>query len=154
MAEKIAFYGDPRGKDGVNKKWFAENTTKIKPPYQMTYADKPIATITVHKKCAQALVDALEDIWVACGKDQTTVEKHKLHRFAGVFNYRLISGSGNLSNHSFACAIDLNAEENGFGVTKPTIPKFAVDAFKKQGARWGGDYTKRKDPMHFEFVSA
>jgi hypothetical protein len=28
-----------------------------------------------------------------------------------------------------------------------------VNAFKNQGALWGGDYKGRKDPMHFEFVS-
>jgi len=33
------------------------------------------------------------------------------------------------------------------------MPQLVIDAFKHQGARWGGDYRGRKDPMHFEFVS-
>jgi hypothetical protein len=31
------------------------------------------------------------------------------------------------------------------------MPAWVVAAFKRQGARWGGDYRGRKDPMHFEF---
>ena len=38
-------------------------------------------------------------------------------------------------------------EQRAAAVTAPP------DAFKRQGARWGGDFKKRTDPMHFEFVS-
>ncbi len=37
---------------------------------------------------------------------------------------------------------------------KGTLSTLVIDAFKKQGFRWGGDYKGRKDPMHFEAVSA
>src|SRR5262249_27953506 len=49
-------------------------------------------------------------------------------------------------------AVDINPEGNELR-TKGSMPKFAIDAFKRQGARWGEDYKGRKDPMHFEFVS-
>jgi hypothetical protein len=39
------------------------------------------------------------------------------------------------------------------GVKKGTMPDFAVEAFDKQGFRWGGRYKSRKDWMHFEAVS-
>lgn len=119
----------------------------------MYYAGKPIKTITVHKKCADAFMAAFNDIWEACGKDQKNVDKTGASDYAGVYNYRVIAGSGNLSNHSFACAIDLSPKSNGFYVTKTTLGNVVIAAFKKQGARWGGDYKGRKDPMHFEFVS-
>lgn len=54
-------------------------------------------------------------------------------------------------NHAYAAAVDLNAEENGL-YTKGNMPQFVVDAFCRQGAMWGGWYSGRKDPMHFEFV--
>lgn len=153
LAAKVAFYGDPRGKHGVNPTWFAKNIVRIKPPFQMYYAGKPISTISVHKKCADAFLAAFKEIWEKCEKDQKRVDKTGASDFAGVFNYRVIAGSGNLSNHSFACAIDLSPKSNGFYVTKTTLSNIVIDAFKRQGARWGGDYKGRKDPMHFEFVS-
>lgn len=153
LAAKIAFYGDPRGAHGPSPKWESANLVRITPPFQMYYAGKPIKTITVHKKCADAFMAAFNDIWEACGKDQKKVDKTGASDYAGVYNYRVIAGSGNLSNHSFACAIDLSPKSNGFYVTKTTLGNVVIAAFKKQGARWGGDYKGRKDPMHFEFVS-
>ena len=154
MAAKIAFYGDPRGPHGVNLKWFANNMVRIVPPFTMYYAGKPMKSITVHKKCADAITTALNDIWLACGKSDAKLEKFKLNEFGGSFNYRLIRGSGtNLSNHSFGCAIDIAPSVNPLGLKKGTMPDFAIDAFDKQGARWGGRYSGRKDWMHYEFVS-
>ena len=34
------------------------------------------------------------------------------------------------------------------------MPAFAVRAFKQCGFLWGGDFTRRKDPMHFEAIPA
>lgn len=153
MAAKVAFYGDPRGPHGVNEKWFDANMARIVPPWQMQYAGKPIKTITFHKKCSDALLAALNEIWLACGKDQKTIEKYGLHEFGGTFNYRLIRGSNALSNHSFGIAIDIAPTGNPLGSRTARWPAFAVQAFKKQGARYGGDYSGRKDPMHAEFVS-
>jgi hypothetical protein len=152
MKAKIAFYGDPRGPHGVNNTWFSKNVSRVTPPYKMSYAKKPIKTISFHKKCAEALSAALDEIWESCDKDPKKVAKYGLEKFGGSFNYRLIRGSSALSNHAFAIAIDINPDGNALK-TKGSMPKFAVDAFKKQGARWGGDYKGRKDPMHFEFVS-
>jgi hypothetical protein len=153
LAAKISFYGDPRGPHGVNPKWFEDNVVRVTPPFKMTYAGKPIKTIAIHKKCATALTAALDEIWQACGKDQKKIDACGLSEYGGSFNYRLIRESSNMSNHSFAIAIDLAPSGNPLGAKKGTMPKFAVDAFKKQGARWGGDYSGRKDLMHFEFVS-
>jgi hypothetical protein len=152
LAAKIAFYGDPRGDHGVDAEWFRNNVTRVVPPFKMYYAGKPIKSIAFHKKCADALKAALGAIWDACDRDQKTVDKCGLSEYGGSFNYRLIRGSSNMSNHSFAIAIDLAPSRNPLGAKKGAMPKFAVEAFKAQGARWGGDYTGRKDPMHFEFV--
>ena len=153
MAAKVAFYGDPRGPHGVNPRWQSANMVRVVPPYKMTYAGKPITSISIHKKCADALKAALAAIWESCGKDQKKVQSFGLHEFGGTFAYRLIRGSSALSNHSFGIAIDIAPTGNALGVTKGKMPAFAVKAFKDQGARWGGDYKGRKDWMHFEFVS-
>lgn len=154
MTAKAAFYGDPRGPHGVNGTWFNSNIVRVTPPYPMTYAGKPIKSIAFHKKCADALKEALSDIWIACNKDPKEIARYGLQEFGGSFNYRLIRGSAsNLSNHSFGIAIDIAPEGNALGVTKGRMPPFAVAAFDKQGARWGGRYQGRKDWMHFEFVS-
>jgi hypothetical protein len=153
MADKIAVYGDPRGADGVDPAWFSQNVVRITPPFQMFYAGKPIKTIAFHKKCAPQLEAVLKSIWETCGHDQKQIEHFGLHEFGGTFNYRLIRGSSNISNHSFAIAIDIAPSGNALGLTKGKMPPFAVAAFKAQGFKWGGDYKGRKDWMHFEAVS-
>lgn len=154
MAAKLAFYGDPRGPHGENPKWRASVEKRITAPFQMFYAGEPIKSIAVHKKIADAVMMAFMEIWDACGHDQRQVDKTGASDFGGCFNYRVIAGSHKLSNHSWGCAIDLSPKTNGFNKGKGTISNIVVDAFKKQGARWGGDYEGRTDPMHFEFVSA
>lgn len=153
MEAKIAFYGDPRGPHGVNETWFANNVVRVPPPFAMKYAGQRIQSIAFHKKCGPALSAALIAIWEHCDKDQHKIDAAGLSEYGGSFNYRLIRGSSAISNHSFAIAIDIAPTGNALGVTKGTMPKFAVDAFKAQGAKWGGDYAGRKDWMHFEFVS-
>lgn len=156
LAAKIAFYGDPRGNHGeANPAWVANNLVRVSPPFQMYYAGAPIKsrTVTVHKKIKDAFLAAMMDIWDQCYHQQKTVDKTGASDWGGCFNYRLIAGSANLSNHSFGCAVDLSPRTNGFNTGKGTISNIVVDAFKRQGALWGGDYKGRTDPMHFEFVS-
>lgn len=62
-----------------------------------------------------------------------------------------------LSNHASGTAIDVDATKWPLGVEPSKyLTKAEIDAVRRQltvyeGAiRWGGDYTGRKDPMHFE----
>ncbi len=80
-------------------------------------------------------------------------KKLEIYDFSGCYNLRNISGSSNLSLHSWAIAIDLNYDGNELGETKPAMDPRIVAIFKKNGFFWGGDYTGRKDPMHFEYFS-
>lgn len=82
------------------------------------------------------------------------------------FNYRYIAKTTKLSNHSFGRAIDLNPAINPYirddyrqpeGVEYDpsvvgTITQGGeiVDYLKSKGWAWGGDWTDRKDYMHFE----
>lgn len=148
-ASKNAFYGDFHSPG-----WQALNLVHMQPPFTMYYDKQPIAHgILVHKKIVPALTAAFAEIWDKCNHDQTAVDKTGASDWAGCFNIRNIAGSNNWSNHSWACAVDLSPGTNGFNTGHGTIGSVVIDAFKRQGARWGGDYTGRKDPMHFEFVS-
>lgn len=142
-----AFYGDPdKGEPG-------KRLVPVTPPFRMTYDGKPIKAIQFHQRAAPALSAALAAIWEHYGRDQKKIDALGISKYAGSYNPRKIRGSATKwSNHAYGAAIDLNAEENGL-YAKGNMPQPVIDAFKAQGALWGGDYTGRKDPMHFEFCS-
>lgn len=147
-AAKNAFYGNFN-----DKAWGSHYLTRVVPPFLMYYAKKPMpAGVLCNVKCSQAFHDVFDEIWLKCNHDQKAVDKTGASDYGGCFNIRKIAGSNNWSNHSWACAIDLSPATNGFNM-KGTLSNIVIDAFKRQGARWGGDYKGRKDPMHFEFVS-
>lgn len=141
----IAFYGTPGHA-------VEAQLVDVVPPFRMTYEGSPIARIRFHKKAAAALLAALTEIWEQYGKDQSKIDALGISHYDGAYNPRFIRGSTTRwSNHAFGAAIDINADHNGFNTGHGTMPKPVVDAFKRQGARWGGDYHGRTDPMHFEF---
>jgi hypothetical protein len=142
------FYGDP-AKDEVSRQ-----LVPVVPPFRMTYEGKPIRQIMFHKKAAPALKAALEAIWQHYGRDQKKIDALGISKYSGAYNHRLIRGSKTRwSNHAYGAAIDFNAEQNGFNTGHGNMPQPVIDAFKAQGALWGGDYSGRTDPMHFEFCS-
>lgn len=74
----------------------------------------------------------------------------------GSYNVRKIDNSTSWSNHSFGAAIDINENTNPYQSPLKTdmyVPAARAMA-KKWGLRWGGDYSGKKDPMHFEFAGA
>lgn len=144
---KNEFYGDFN-----SKAWASLYLVRIHAPFTMYYDKKPMPSgVLLNKNCAVAMQAAFSEIWEHCNHDQKQVDKAGASDYGGCFNIRRIAGSNNWSNHSWACAIDLSPGSNGFNM-KSTLSSVVIDAFKRQGARWGGDYKGRKDPMHFEFV--
>ncbi|MSP53936.1 MAG: M15 family peptidase [Gammaproteobacteria bacterium] len=76
---------------------------------------------------------------------------------SGTFNWRVISGTDRLSNHSFAIAIDINTKHadywqwsKGGYAYKNAIPHEIVEIFEKHGFIWGGKWY-HYDTMHFEY---
>lgn len=148
QAALIAFYGTPGPQ-------VESQLVSVVPPFKMYYDGKPIASIKFHRKAAGALKAALDEIWEHYGRDQNKIDALGISKYAGSYNPRYIRGSTTKwSNHAYGAAIDLNAEDNGFGKGHGNIPLPVIEAFKRQGARWGGDYRGRTDPMHFEFCDA
>lgn len=142
-----AFYGDP-GKGEI-----PAQMVPVVPPFAMYYEGKRIANIQFHRRAAPALLAALNEIWDACGHDQKKIDAAGVSKYAGAYNHRMVRGSATKwSNHAYACAIDLNADENGLNAGHGNMPQFVIDAFCRQGWMWGGWYSGRTDPMHFEAV--
>ncbi|MEA2477155.1 MAG: hypothetical protein QOC87_1354, partial [Actinomycetota bacterium] len=54
-----------------------------------------------------------------------------------------------LSMHAFGLAIDLNVSQNPLGTAGHMDPR-VVAIFEKWGFKWGGTFSGRPDPMHFE----
>lgn len=148
QADLLAFYGTP-GPD------VERQLVDVVPPFQMYYDGKPIKRIRFHRKAAGALSAALAEIWDYYGRNQKKIDALGISKFAGAYNPRKVRGSlTKWSNHAFAAAIDLNADQNALGVKKGTMPQPVINAFKRQGFRWGGDYRSRPDWMHFEACDA
>ena len=119
-SEMDAFYGDPRGKGGrESAAWVKEYLVPVVPPWKMIYVEKRKVTripkFRFNKKAAPSLTRVLNAIWEHYGKDQSTIERFGLDRYGGAFNYRNIRGSSHLSNHAYACAIDLDPDHNPLG---------------------------------------
>jgi hypothetical protein len=55
------------------------------------------------------------------------------------------------TNHSSGTAVDINSAFNYLGrADGGDVPRWMVELFNDYGFRWGGDYSDRKDPMHWE----
>jgi hypothetical protein len=150
-ASKNVFYGDFHSPG-----WQELNLVHMLAPYAMYYDKQQLEHgILVHKKIVQSLTSVFNEIWDECNENQAAVDATGASDFGGCFNIRNISGSNNWSNHSWACAVDLWPERNGFNAPNPgfVVGSIVVKAFDNQGFLWGGRYAGRKDNMHFEAVS-
>ena len=72
---------------------------------------------------------------------------------SGGYNYRNIRGSNRLSEHATGNAIDINATVNALGSTTHDFPPNVSEIAAKYGLAWGGDWKRRPDPMHFEYIA-
>jgi len=81
---------------------------------------------------------------------------------SGAFDWRFVSNSDEISDHSFGAAIDINPVLNFWvrkGSRNPPYDKSkrgtlhansdVVKIFKEEGWKWGGDWKNSKDWMHF-----
>lgn len=82
------------------------------------------------------------------------------------FNYRVKTGGGDLSNHAYGRAIDLNTVQNPYVKGKLVLPpngnynqgaagtftkdSLIVKLFLALGWDWGGSWTRLQDYQHFE----
>lgn len=155
------FYGNPRSANGatVSQKWYALNIVMVTPRWPMHMGNIEIRKIPFHYKAAKALEAVFDDI---SENHPELIKPAGLHIFGGSFNYRPMRGGTALSMHAYGCAIDFDPARNSLGDKTPELAKFSsiIDAFKRQGAIWGGDWNgngdtwdeRRCDGMHFQFA--
>ena len=67
------------------------------------------------------------------------------------FNNRPIGGTKTPSDHSWGLALDVEATDYPWG-SKKRLPQWLVDIFIAHGFEYGGDWSGKKDPMHFGFA--
>lgn len=131
--------------------------------------------IVIHKKLSAEIKEIFDELFakrfpiekvIPIVKYNWDDEASMRDNNSSAFNYRFISGTKKLSNHSYGTAIDINPFQNPYIVGKKTSPRgskydknakgtilagsFVVKAFKKRGWKWGGDWTTRRDYQHFE----
>lgn len=138
----IAFYGKPGN---------TANLVLVKPPWTMTFDGRPVKGVQIHKKCAESLKRVFDDIASQVDNDWSRLPRGA-RIFDGSYNYRPVRGGSRPSCHSFGAAIDLDAEQNPMNSRgyKGTMSPMVINAFKREGWFWGGDFKTRKDPMHFQ----
>lgn len=72
---------------------------------------------------------------------------------------RSVRGSEAISNHASGTAVDMNATRHVLGAQNTFTPTQVQEIHRILGevdgvVRWGGDYTGRRDEMHFEIVGS
>ena len=114
-----------------------------------TYGGPFKGDVPWYKPAAEQLLGAFAEI------ERKGLRKYLLF-WDGSLALRLIRGSKTTpSNHCFGTAFDLNARWNSLGAEPAPMGAQGtvlplVEVFKAWGFRWGGNYAKRPDGMHFE----
>jgi uncharacterized protein YukE len=106
--------------------------------------------------------DAGEVLMHVLGQVNSRVEGVELNGPAGEhddwgYADRNVRGSHAISNHASATAVDINATRHVLGAQGTFTPEQTTEIHSILGevdnvVRWGGDYTGRRDEMHFEII--
>jgi len=107
---------------------------------------KPVNYLRANIHIAYAVIDALKEIYETYGPEK--IKEQGLDReFGGSFCFRKTRNKKWWSVHAWGAAVDIWCDKGRMG-KKPTIPEFCIQAFKKRGFCWGGDF-RNPDGMHF-----
>jgi len=149
------YYGDPESADRFEPSdpWKQANLVWVEAPYELIMPwrlNKPCQWVYVHRLIAEPLKQALEEI--VDYKGEAYLSENEYNRYGGSFHFRKMAGYDALSTHAFGIAIDLNPDLACWGCEPETQPEFIVEAFKKRGFEWGGDWGPpyKCDPQHFQ----
>lgn len=76
-------------------------------------------------------------------------------RSLGGFNDRNVAGTNKKSYHAYGAAIDINPTTNPMGADLITdMPKEIGEVAKSLGLGWGGNWSSKKDAMHFSAAAS
>lgn len=115
-------------------------------PYPMMFGKARVDRARGHRLAVDHFVGALEALR-AEGLDRHAAT------FAGIYNQRAKRGSAVIpSAHSWGIAIDLEPMRYPLG-SNARFPDEVVSVFAGFGFFYGGDFTRRRDPMHFQLCT-
>jgi LysM repeat protein len=133
----------------LRPEWESTYFTRARLPFEIPLSwdqTRVVRNLYCHKKLAEIFSMVFDDI-------ERKGLQEKIKTYGGCFNYRTKRGSGKISTHSWAIAIDLNPGSNRPG-SKGDMDEGIVEIFRNYGFTWGGNWPGRsKDPMHFQFCS-
>lgn len=135
-----------RGAVEILGEWERQQLVSITPPFELRDGrGRPLPAIRCHRRIAPALSRALEDL-------KRRELCHLVNTFDGCFmpRHQQWDPARGLSRHTWGIAVDLNARLFPYGSKAKQHPRL-IEAFKRQGFAWGGDW-RTPDPMHFEIV--
>jgi hypothetical protein len=125
-------------------------------PWKAFFSGQLVKGISVHKKAADSLKAALNELWELSGKSQEMVDSWGLSVYDGSYNRRPVRNGSSPSVHAFGAAIDFNAEYNPNKIRDgetdrddAIMPEIVLDVFQKHGWKSGGRFWKR-DYMHIQ----
>lgn len=107
-----------------------------------TVTGKPLERIFINREFKAKLHAALINL-----------ERAELHKeiktFDGCYNQRSVRGMSSTSLHAWAMAVDFNAATEKLAQQETNWSGQFIAIMKAAGLSWGGDWTNRKDSMHF-----
>jgi len=152
--------------------------TLLKLSFISMNGETEIGELIVDKNLSEEVVDIFEEIYNCkfaiekmitidyynCNDDKSMEDNN-----TSAFNFRRVSGSRKLSDHSYGRAIDINPLLNPYIRKRDIQPEegkkyvdrtqnekgmiqkedCVVKAFKSRGWQWGGDWKYSKDYQHF-----
>ncbi len=150
--EMISLFGDIHPyikEDGtLDSRWENKILDVCYLPYPMRLSWAMNQTITkIH--CHQLLTCMFRDIFIEVSDAGLS---SACNIFGGCYQYRSQRGLNKLSTHAWGISIDIDPEHNPLG-SKGTMDMGVVKIFEAHGFVWGGKFTERKDPRHFQFYS-
>lgn len=107
-----------------------------------TATGKPLERVMINTQFKNKLITAFKNL-----------EKAGLHTeiktWDGCYNQRSVRGRNSTSLHAWAMAVDLNAATEKLAQEHTHWSARFLAIMKAAGLHWGGDWTNRKDSMHF-----
>jgi len=141
LSEIIKTFGDCSDND------FEENNiVYFDLPYELIFE----GTSVKKGRCHKLVVDNFIETFNLIAEKGFEAE---VKNFSGIFYKKNMSGSpSKVSTHSWGISIDLEAEKYPLYSNK-RFPERILTIFKKFGFYYGGDFSSRKDPMHFQLCT-
>ena len=114
-----------------------------------TFEKEHLTDVTVQGRTTKVNKLAAKDIQEFL--DELDSRGYKFKALGGYSLRDKINRKGDLSQHAFGNAIDINEDQNEYGQSGNDLPPDIREIAARHHMHWGGDWSGTKDPMHFEW---